>query len=392
MPPDPLMPYIEKLKMQLEFQYYRPFPSLDLLTPFHTAPITCLGIAGGVLTTGARVCLVECVIALSATLQTAVLKSCSPSLHLILDIALTHLGLKRLHLLYCHFKSTKPGLRPPPRRVFARSGTLCFSRPVLGVHHLAVAAVARPPNQFGRLDLDHVHSQGAQSRSHLFKYTLSLVHRGSSNRKMIPLIAIKPWPGRVFQPIRTKFGHEEHQVMNCNSLHQHPFHPRSNASQWPGVDQLENEACLPVDPRRASDRTRPNVRLDSNLFGLANVATKRGGKGVTFVPVSTGGQMEECISFRGKWLPELLPRFRGVGSLSLDFGRRRPEAVPNHDRILLHPQRKMITRPNSWWFVLSGRLCVIPQFLALLQLHGGYPHHSTRPIFLRPPLPPPYPF
>jgi len=76
------MPYVEKLKIQLEFQDCRLFPSPDLLTPFHTAPITYLGITGGVLTTDARLCLAECVIALSDPLQTAVLKFRSPSLHL----------------------------------------------------------------------------------------------------------------------------------------------------------------------------------------------------------------------------------------------------------------------------------------------------------------------
>ena len=162
MPPDSLMPYIEKLKIQLESQYYRLFPSPDLLTPFHKAPITYFGITGGALA-DARVCLVECIVALSATLEMVTFKSSSLSLHLILDILLGHPGLKRLHLLCCNFRSGKLGrpIAPHPGMCLQNLGLSVFSRPALGEHHLAVVVVAQLPNQFCRLDLDHVHSQDA---------------------------------------------------------------------------------------------------------------------------------------------------------------------------------------------------------------------------------------
>ena len=164
MPPDSLMPYIEKLKIQLQSQHFRLFPSPDLLTPFHTAPITYLGITGGALA-DARVCLVECIVALSATLQTVVFKSCSLSLHLIIDIMSAHPGLKRLHLLCCTIRPARPDPSVAPRSgVGSKVPDLelgVFSHHAPRDHHLIVAAAAQLLNQFGRLDLDYVHSPGA---------------------------------------------------------------------------------------------------------------------------------------------------------------------------------------------------------------------------------------
>jgi len=71
---------------------------------------------------------------------------------------------------------------------------------------------------------------------------------------------------------------------------------------------------------------------------LSGVATKRRGRRLIFVLVSAGGHKEGCISFGRRWLPELLPRFRELGSLRLDFGRSRPNPVPKKDRILHHQQ------------------------------------------------------
>ena len=73
--------------------------------------------------------------------------------------------------------------------------------------------------------------------------------------------------------------------------------------------------------------------LDAVLSELADVTTKRG-KRLTFVLVSAGGHKDGCISFGRRWLPELLPRFCELGSLRLDFGRSRPNPVPQHGRIL----------------------------------------------------------
>lgn len=158
-PPQYFMRYVEKLKMQLQSQNYRLFPSPNLLTPFHAAPIVHLGITEGVLATDARIYLVECIATLSATLQTVICKSCSLSLRLILDIVLAHPGLKCFHLLDCDFKparSEHPVVPSPGTRLELPDLELgVLSRSALENHYLAVAAVAELPNQFGRLDLDH---------------------------------------------------------------------------------------------------------------------------------------------------------------------------------------------------------------------------------------------
>jgi len=62
----------------------------------------------------------------------------------------------------------------PAGHVFARLELGVVSRPALGVHHLAVVAVAQLPNKLGRLDLGHVHGRGApNTQSTLIKQTSS---------------------------------------------------------------------------------------------------------------------------------------------------------------------------------------------------------------------------
>ena len=68
LPPESVMPHVTKLEMQLGCGGYRLFPSRDIFTPFYAAPITHLGITAGAPGV-ARVYLVECVAALSTTLQ-----------------------------------------------------------------------------------------------------------------------------------------------------------------------------------------------------------------------------------------------------------------------------------------------------------------------------------
>lgn len=60
--------------------------------------------------------------------------------------------------------------------------------------------------------------------------------------------------------------------------------------------------------------------LDFVLSELAKVAT-RGGGGLTVVLLSTGKHKEGCLASGKKWLSELLPRFRGLGSLRIGHGR-----------------------------------------------------------------------
>ena len=159
-PPPPIMPYVEKLKIQLHSERYRLFLSRRLLKPFYAAPITYLGITAGTLEANGQNYLVKCIAALSATLQTVIFKSCSLSPHLILDIVSAHPGLKRLHLLGCVFKSpmskhpiiphqgTRPGAPDLELGVFAQSTSM--------VHGKTMAAIARLPYQFGKLDFDHI--------------------------------------------------------------------------------------------------------------------------------------------------------------------------------------------------------------------------------------------
>ena len=161
-PPKSLMPYIGRLKIHLGCQSYRLFPSPKLLKPFHTAPISYLGITEGVFTPDARACLVECIVALSPTLQTVIFKYCSLSLHLILDIVSAHPGLKRLHLLYCDLKPAGSD-HPVTPRLGPKAPDLelgVFFKSALGNHDLAMEAVAQLPNQFRRLDFDHMESPG----------------------------------------------------------------------------------------------------------------------------------------------------------------------------------------------------------------------------------------
>jgi len=111
-PPQPLMPNIQKLKIQLRCQNYRLSPSPDLLTPFCTAPVAYHGITGGVFPTEAQACPAEYITALSATLQTVTFKSCSLSLYMLIDVVLAHPGLKRLHLVCCDLKPTRADSYP----------------------------------------------------------------------------------------------------------------------------------------------------------------------------------------------------------------------------------------------------------------------------------------
>lgn len=164
-PPPSLMPYVTNLKMQLHSERYRLFFSRNLLTPFYTAPITQFGIEDGVFATEARVCLVECITALSPTLQTVVFEYCVFSPHLITDIMLAHPSLKHLHLLGCDLKpveSNRSMIHLPD--VLSKIPDLelrVSSEPMWEAHGRNIAAVAQLPMQFGRLDFDHISGQRA---------------------------------------------------------------------------------------------------------------------------------------------------------------------------------------------------------------------------------------
>ena len=156
-PPESLMPYIAELKIRMQCRRYHPFPSHKLLRPFRTAPITSLWITGGTLSP-TKVPLVECIIALSATLHTVTFKSCSLSLSLILDIALKHPDLKRLHLRHCEVKPTNSDHHVAPRSDthFTPLELGVFSGADSRGHELAVATVAQLPVRFGGLDFDYL--------------------------------------------------------------------------------------------------------------------------------------------------------------------------------------------------------------------------------------------
>jgi len=164
-PPQSLIPHIKRLKIWMRNEYYRTFLPRDLLKQFHRAPMTYLGISEGVLATAARGCIAQCVVALSATLQTVEFRSCSLTLHLILDILSAHPGLKRLHLTSCSLTPAKSGrsVVPSPgmRSEMPDLELGVFMHPLEGGHDRTVATAAQIPNQFGRLDLDYVHCQDA---------------------------------------------------------------------------------------------------------------------------------------------------------------------------------------------------------------------------------------
>ena len=164
-PPQSIMPYVESLKMQLQCQNYRLFPSRDLLTPFYTAPIVHLGITGGVFATEARASLADCIAAIAPTLQTVAFKSCSLSIHMIIDIVLAHPGLERLRLHSCDLRPGRadppllPRLDECPETPGLELGI--FSKPLWGGHDFTMTVVAELRNQFGRLDFDHIYGLGA---------------------------------------------------------------------------------------------------------------------------------------------------------------------------------------------------------------------------------------
>lgn len=158
-PSQSLMPYVEKLEIQLRFQRCRLFPAPDLLTPFHTAPIAHLGIEVGSLTTdGVRVSLMRCIVALSATLRTVSLHACLLSLRLFSDILSAHTDLERLYLHSCAFSpadSVLPTIPRPGMRLGPSDLELCIFSDSGSDHDTTMAAVARLPNQLSRLDFDH---------------------------------------------------------------------------------------------------------------------------------------------------------------------------------------------------------------------------------------------
>ena len=160
-PSDPLMPYITKLKIQLRCNGYRLFPSRHLLTPFYMAPITHLRITAGALAT-ARGSLLECITALSATLQTVVFKSCSFPLNLVLDIVLTHPGLKQLHLHCCEIGFNSPD---PPAIFYPGTHSTdteigLFSATDLPSHVSTIITTTQLPIQFSRFNFDYVQGLG----------------------------------------------------------------------------------------------------------------------------------------------------------------------------------------------------------------------------------------
>ena len=98
-PPETVMPYVTTLKMwPPRGDYFQPL--LKGVSPlFHTAPIVCLEITLNLC--GSREYLIEFISALSTTLKTVTLKSCSLFPLQIHDIVSAHPGLKRLYLLRC---------------------------------------------------------------------------------------------------------------------------------------------------------------------------------------------------------------------------------------------------------------------------------------------------
>jgi len=358
-PPQSLMPYVTRLKILLWCQYYRLFPSRDLLTPFYTAPVAYLRITGGVLATEAKVCLVECIAALSASLQTLVFKSCSLSLHLITDILVAHPSLKRLHLLHCDVKPVKSDHSViPPLGMCSEAPDLelgDFSQPMWGGHDLAIAAVAQLPKYFGRLDFYHLHNPG------VIHATNALIKTNAKSLSSLTVHIISGTSGIL----------NHYHTTNCyRNIEggQPPFSLEGcfNLSELT-LDMSRANSCIvttsfdiisTLDPIQRSrlewiklttscvyQRTRVGSRtalaqtwgnLDTVPSGLAKVAISMRRKRLTFVLVSTGTHKEECISFERKWLPELLPRFHELGSSRVDYGRGRLTLAADYDCFCCH--------------------------------------------------------
>ena len=136
--------------------------SAHLLTPFYTAPVVYIGITKGTLAT-ARAYLVECITALSATLQTVALKSCSFPSDLIHEILLAHSDLKRLYLDRRDIKPTNSGY-PATTHLGPHSTDVelgVFSAANLQGRSPAMDSILQLQVQFRRINLDYIRGQGA---------------------------------------------------------------------------------------------------------------------------------------------------------------------------------------------------------------------------------------
>jgi len=85
-----------------------------------------------------------------------------------------------------------------------------------------------------------------------------------------------------------------------------------------------------------TELTRAWGSLDTILSDLAQAVSTGRRRKLTFVLVSTGEHKEGCISFGRKWLPELLPLFRRLGTLRLDCGPSRPHPALSGTRSRPH--------------------------------------------------------
>ena len=161
-PPRFLFQYVKRLTLWTRFELLQPIHASTLSKTFATSPITHLGITGGVFR-DAEFCLQECITTFSATLQTITLKTCTLSVHHILDLVLAHPDLKRLCLRDCclwqdispdHPLITDPGMAPNLEfAVFGMS-------PAEGPED-DVCVLAELQNQFRRLEVDHVQDPDA---------------------------------------------------------------------------------------------------------------------------------------------------------------------------------------------------------------------------------------
>ena len=152
-----VMPYITDFKLKMQLGKIPPFP--DFLAPFYACPIVHLEITEGTLTT-MRDNLAEFVTAISATLQTVRFTECSLPLHLIHGIVLAHSDLKRLN--FCSSEIEATNLDRPTTSHLGTSHSInlelgfSFSEFHVEAQISSIAAIARLPIEFRRLNLDYI--------------------------------------------------------------------------------------------------------------------------------------------------------------------------------------------------------------------------------------------
>ncbi|KAF9779557.1 hypothetical protein BJ322DRAFT_1024426 [Thelephora terrestris] len=326
-PPETVRPYVTELEIKPRNRMYRLSASPDLFTPFYACPIAHLKITSAALA-NAPVHLVEFITAISATLQTVTLEQCPVSLRLVHDIILAHANLKRLGLVDCKIKLTDSNHSTTPHSDTPHStnvelGLLSAVLPPFGHdnHVPLVDSMAQLPIKFSKLN---------------FKYSylgLGMVHTANAlieaNAGSLSSLTVHIWGSVPQDP-----GDELllFSLKSCFNLSELTLDMKYTilcfisafASILSTLDPTQHTRLESVRLRtqclyQESRDRRVWSNIDTPLSELAKAVIDTKGKKLIFTLTSVCGG--NCRTFGKKWLPELLPRFHGVGELRVEHER-----------------------------------------------------------------------